>query len=202
MWCYTIVYVHLSFKNKKNIPPNYIMGLVIEGTHSTAIHNSVWNEYKCMCEMDAQSVWLWLWICLHHVPHFVCLVSTPPFQEAILAWQEKACLTPRLVRLYRTRQRDVLPWHRWHDACHPSAVSLPFNDVVLCVGPLLYFLPSLLLGLWWGAVIYNKWLGGNSSNMICVGAHKTSPSVTLKEWNGRAVLVRLPLSHCRDHKCV
>ncbi len=65
-------------------------------------------------------------------------------------------------------------------------------------------IPCLLLslGMWWGAVIYKKWLGGNSSNMICVGAHKTSPSVTLKEWNGRAVLIRLPLSHCRDRKCV
>lgn len=124
------------------------------------------------------------------------------FQEAILAWPQKPALTPRLVRLYRTRQRDASPWHRWHDVCHPSAVSLPFSGVALCMGPSLYFLPSLLLGMWWGAVIYKKWLGGNSSNMICVGAHKNSPSVTLKEWNGRAVLIRLLLSHCRDHKCV
>lgn len=64
------------------------------------------------------------------------------------------------------------------------------------------FRPLSFWGMWWGAVIYKKWLGGNSSNMICVGAHKTSPSVTLKEWNGRAVLIGLPLSHCRDRKCV
>lgn len=144
-----------------------------------------------------------LCICLHHVPDFVwsCHCTSIPTSHAGMV--EKACLAPRLVRLYRTRQRDALPWHRWHDACHPSTVSLPFSDEALHVGVLTAFscLP-LCLGMWWGAVIYKEWLGGNSSNMICVGAHKTSPSVTLKEWNGRAALIRLPLSHCRDHKCV
>ncbi len=157
----------------------------------------VWVDIKCASDYVYLFVHLPAscpWFCLS------CHCTSIPTSRAGMA--EKACLTPRLVRLYRTRQQDVLPWHRWHDVCHPSAVSLPFSDVALCMGPSLYFLPSLLLGMWWDAVIYKKWLGGNSSNMICVGAHKTSPSVTLKEWNGRAVLIRLPVSHCRDHKCV
>lgn len=140
-----------------------------------------------------------LWFCVS------CRCTS--FPRSRIGMAVKACLTPRLVRLYRTRQRDVLPWHRWHDVCHPSAVSLPFSCVLLhvggpCLGFVFVFFAFSPSWMWWGAVIFKKWLGGNSSNMICVGAHKTSPSVTLKEWNGRAVLTRLPLSHCRDRKCV
>lgn len=84
-------------------------------SHSVEVHRS---EYGSLC---------------------ICLCSSCRFHSNSQHWHgQKARLTARLVRLCRTKQWDALPWHQWHDVCHPSDVSLPFNDPVR--GPSLYLL--------------------------------------------------------------
>lgn len=126
-----------------------------------------------------------LCIRLHLVPGFVCLVTAPPSRRAVLARREKK--KPGWLD-YTVQDSGT----RCHDIDDTTRVTPPLFLCHLAAkrsvwGPTLYIslLPPSFSGMWWGAVIYKKWLGGNSSNMICVGAHKTSPSVTLKEWNGR-----------------
>lgn len=158
--------------------------------------NRVWRDKAHLCD----------YICLFvHLPasclRFSAACHCASYPRRHIGTPGRACLTPALVILYRTRQWDELPWHWWHNACHPSTSSL---RAAPCGPPSCIFFPTPFSPsrIWWGAVMYKKWLGGNSSNMICVEAHKTWPGVTLKEWNWRAVQIQLPLSHCSHRKCV
>lgn len=119
---------YLSANGRKINQVNYQTGLKF-GRRRMEVYacGGVWSTpYVCLCIASLIS------------PSCHCAsISTSDAGRA-----EKASLTARLVRLNRTRQREALPWHRWHDACHPSAVSLPFSGVALGVGPSPYFSPT------------------------------------------------------------
>lgn len=162
-------------------------GLLFSHTHhssiiplQTAITVHVWVDIECLCD-------------------FVCLFVSLP---ASCSWFRLSCHCNSVPTSHAGTQKKPVYHPGWLDYTERDSGTCCHDiDDTTCVTPLLslchlamlhsvrgpglFLASSLLVGRWWGAVIYKKWLGGNSSNMICVGAHKSSPSVTLKEWNGR-----------------